>query len=424
MTNSPLPTAARPVVTSALIAVNVVVFAAMTVSGVSPVEPTTQDLLNWGASYGPYELATEWWRLFTAMFVHIGFLHILLNMYCLYSLGPLAERIFGRWRFLALYLLSGVGGDVASVALHPTIVAAGASGAIFGVAGALLPVLHFRQIPEIMSQRGRRGGLGIGGFIAYNLIYGFANTGIDNAAHIGGLITGFVVGYAAPVMGSPAGRNAVLRTRGILLALALFLAAAFLFVRNWRAEYGELESGRRALVAGDADAGIAHLQRVLRTDPDNEDAHLMLGGAYLDQNKNADAIAEYELVLRRDSTNTVALENLGVAYLRINRPQDALTPLERAQAREPNKAAFNYNLGLANLEIDKYDTALSYFSQALRIRPAYPLALLQRGHTYQLLGKVDSARADYQHLLSQPEGSVNPEMRAQVQRLLAALPAR
>src|SRR5438445_13481438 len=118
-----------------------------------------------------------------------------------------------------------MGGNVASVAVHPMIVAAGASGAIFGVAGALLPVLHFRQIPALVSQGGR-GRLGIGGFIVYNLVLGFANTGIDNAAHIGGLVIGFLAGYAAPVAGSPAGQPVVLRTTGVLGGPPLGLVAA------------------------------------------------------------------------------------------------------------------------------------------------------------------------------------------------------
>jgi membrane associated rhomboid family serine protease/Tfp pilus assembly protein PilF len=381
------------VVTIVIIALNVLVFVAMAAGGVSPVEPTTQDLLKWGASYGPYELSTEWWRVFTAMFVHIGFVHILLNMYCLYSLGPLAERIFGPWKFAALYLLSGLGGNVASVALHPTIVAAGASGAIFGVAGALLPVLHFRQLPAIVSQRGGRGRLGIGGFIVYNLIYGFANAGIDNAAHIGGLVTGFAVGYAAPVVGSPAHRHLVLRTRGVLIALTLFLVAAFVLVREWRPSHGA-------------------------------DMHLLRGGVYLHEGKNAEAITEFELALRDDSTNPVALENLGVAYLRSNRPADALTPLERAQSLNRDDATANYNLGLANVALNKYETAVFYLSQSLRIRPDYPMALVQRGYAYQQLGKADSARADYQGVLSQPGGAVSEETRAEVRRLLAALPRR
>ena len=392
MTNSPLPLAARPVVTFVIIAINVAVFIAMTVGGVSPVEPTTQDLVRWGASYGPYELSTEWWRAFTAMFVHIGFLHILLNMYCLYRLGPLAERMLGPWKVAALYLLSGMGGNVASVAIHPMIVAAGASGAIFGVAGALLPVLHFRQIPALVSQGGR-GRLGIGGFIVYNLVLGFANTGIDNAAHIGGLVIGFVAGYAAPVTASPAGRQVVLRTRGVLVGLALFLVVAFLLVRERRPGHGD-------------------------------DAHLARGGAYLHEGKNAEAISEFELVLRHDSTNALALENVGVAYMRTHRPQDALAPLERAQSINPNDPIANYNLGLANVALDKYETAIYYLSQSLRIRPNYPDALVQRGFAYQKLGKADSASADYERILSQSEGAISDKMRAEVRRLVAALPDR
>ncbi len=409
-------------ITSILIGINVLVFVAMMAAGVSPLEPTSQDLLTWGASYGPFELSTEWWRLFTAMFVHIGFLHILLNLYCLWSLGPLAERLFGRWKFLWLYLLSGVGGNVASVALHPTIVAAGASGAIFGVAGALLPVLHLREIPAIVSLRGRGGRLGIGSFIVYNLVYGFANSGIDNAAHIGGLVIGFIIGYSAPVAGSHTGRPAAWRSQGILIALALFLGAAFVVVREWRASYGEVEFGRRALIAGDTTAGIAHLQRVLRTDPDNETAHLLLGGAFLDQGKITDAIDEFDAVLREDSTNSLALENLGVAYLRSNRPGDALAPLERVQSRQPGNARTNFNLGLANLATKQYETALFYFSQALRIRPNYSMALVQRGFTYSQIGKTDSARADYQRALRQSDEPLSEAQRGAVRRLLAELP--
>jgi len=424
MANSTVLPASRPIVTTVLVAINVLVFVAMAAGGVSPLEPTSQDLLNWGASYGPFELGTQWWRLFTAMFVHIGLLHIALNMYCLWSLGPLAERLFGPWKFLLLYLLSGVGGNIASVALHPTIVAAGASGAIFGIAGALLPVLHLRNIPAIVNPQGRGGrrGLGIGGFIAYNLIYGFANTGIDNAAHIGGLVSGFIIGYAAPIAGSHTGRAAVWRSEGVLVALALFLAAAFVVVREWRASYGELESGRQALIAGDATAGIAHLQRVLRSDPDNETAHLLLGGAYLDQGKTAEAIDEFAVVLREDATNTLALENLGVAYLRSNRPGDALAPLKRAQSRQPANARTNFNLALANLAIKQYETALAYFSQALRIRPNYPMALVQRGFTYKQLGETDSARADFQRALSHPDEPLSDALRAGVRQLLAELP--
>ena len=438
--------------TFVLIAINVLVFVAMAAGGASPMEPTTQDLLNWGASFGPLELSTQWWRLFTAMFVHIGLIHILLNMYCLWSLGPLAERLFGPWKFLSLYLLSGLGGNVASVALHPTIVAAGASGAIFGVAGALLPVLQLRNIPAIVNLRGRGGRLGIGGFIAYNLIYGFANTGIDNAAHLGGLAVGFVIGYAAPVAGSHTGREAVLRTQGVLLATALLLAAAFLGVRRWRHSYGALETSRRAFLTGDYAGGIAQLRRVLQDDPDNSQAHLLLGAAYVDLDSVPAAIKEFELVLRKDSTNAFVLQNLGAAYWKLKQwpqaasayaratrvdsmdaaawenlgsvylnndsPADAVAALEHARRLQPDTARTNYNLGIAYLRTAKYADALASFQRALRLKPGDPLAVLQRGYAYEQLGKLDSARADYRSVLSQPEGTISNETRSEARRLL------
>jgi membrane associated rhomboid family serine protease/Tfp pilus assembly protein PilF len=413
----------RVSVTLALIAINVLVFIGMVTGGASPLEPTTTDLLKWGASFGPRELTTEWWRLFTAMFVHIGVLHILLNMYCLWRLGPLAERLFGPWRFLSLYLLSGVAGSVASVALHPMTVAAGASGAIFGVAGALVPVLHLRAIPAIVNLRGRGGRLGIGGFIVYNLVYGFANTGIDNAAHIGGLAMGFVIGYATPVVGSHSSRQDVLRTGSVLLATALFLTAAFLGVRHWRQGYGEMELGRRALLAGNTEEAIERLQGVVYDDPVNGQAHLLLGAAYLDQRSYKNAADEFEkaLLLRRDSSDVFLLENLGVAYLNINRPADAVPVLEKAVSLQPDTVRNRYNLGLAYLGAKQLRAALVSFQEALRLKPDYPKALLQRGSTYQALGKLDSARADYERVEAEPAGAVSDELRKEAGRLLATL---
>ncbi len=126
------------IVTPILVGLNVLVFIAMVVSGVSFIEPDTGDLIRWGASFGPYTLGAQPWRAFTCMFVHIGILHLLFNMWCLWSLGLLAERLMGNWNFLLLYLLSGLGGSVFSLWLHPQLVTAGASGAIFGVAGGLV----------------------------------------------------------------------------------------------------------------------------------------------------------------------------------------------------------------------------------------------------------------------------------------------
>jgi len=452
--------AARPrvSVTTVLLAINVLVFIAMVIGGVSPLTPTSEQLLRWGASYGPSELSTDWWRLFTAMFVHIGLIHIALNMLCLSNLGPLAERLFGSGKFLLLYLLTGLGGNVASVALHPTIVAAGASGAIFGVAGALLAVFHVRKIPAIASLRGRGGQLGIGGFIAYNLFYGFADSGIDNAAHIGGLVIGFLIGLSLPVAGSHAGRVAAWRTQGVLLATAIVLGGTFVGVRQWRRTYGEVETARHEVLAGNYATATERLKRVLEEEPHNLQARVLLGAVYLDQGQTADAIRELQLALREDSTNSFVLgalgsaywaleqweqavaaytrqtkvdfndaeafANLGGAYLNWGRAKDAIAPLERAARLAPDSARSHYNLGLALLEEKQYAPAVISFGRALQQEPDNPLALLKRGVAYELLGKRDSARADYRRVADAPEGSVSDDNRRLARRLLAELPRR
>jgi rhomboid protease GluP len=125
--------------------------------------------------------------------VHIGFIHLLLNMQGLWQLSILTERLYGNWAYLVLYILSGLGGSVASLWVTPDNPSAGASGAIFGVAGGLVAFLYLGKMP--FPRKAFRGTLtSTLIFVGFNLLYGFSRTGIDNAAHIGGLVTGVVVG--------------------------------------------------------------------------------------------------------------------------------------------------------------------------------------------------------------------------------------
>ena len=129
----------RPIITWALASACVIVFLLMIADGASVFEPSADQVLAWGGDFGPATLGNDWWRLVTATFVHFGLLHLALNMWCLVTLGPIAERVFGRGSFLLLYLLSGIAGSTTSLLVHPLIVGAGASGAIFGVAGRWSP---------------------------------------------------------------------------------------------------------------------------------------------------------------------------------------------------------------------------------------------------------------------------------------------
>src|SRR4051812_18871160 len=130
-------------ITTGIIAICVLVYIAMSATSGSFVLPTPDDVHRWGGTGPEIILNGEWWRLVTAVFVHIGIIHIASNMYVFWGLGMIAERLLGRWNFLATYLLTGIAGNVLTVLLKPNIVGAGASGAIFGLAGVVIAGLQF-----------------------------------------------------------------------------------------------------------------------------------------------------------------------------------------------------------------------------------------------------------------------------------------
>jgi len=183
----------RIFVTPVLVALNIIVFVVMAANGVSVFSPEIESLIQWGANVGPKTLLGEWWRLFTSMFLHIGLLHIGFNMWILWSSGPLVERLMGNLSFLIVYLISGIFGSLASAYWHPDAVSAGASGAIFGVFGAVLGfVLPLRRSIPLQVFTGLKNSVLT--FVVLNLLLGSAIPGIDMAAHIGGLVAGFVCG--------------------------------------------------------------------------------------------------------------------------------------------------------------------------------------------------------------------------------------
>src|SRR3974377_1091446 len=138
--------------THMIVGLNVLVFLAMVLSGVSPLNPTTEQLKHWGANWGPLSLGSQPWRILTSNYVHVGIVHLAFNMWCLWNLGQLAERILGRLNFVALYTICGLAGSLASLWLHPMVVGAGASGAIFGLAGASLAGFFFCSLRAAPSR--------------------------------------------------------------------------------------------------------------------------------------------------------------------------------------------------------------------------------------------------------------------------------
>ncbi len=170
------------------------IFILMVINGVGIMSPKVEGLISWGSNVSYLTTSGQWWRLFTCMFIHIGIIHLIFNIWVLKAVGPLVERLFGNAAFFIIFLFSGVCGSLNSIYWHSNSISAGASGAIFGISGALLAYIAVfgKSIPMEVFKDLKSSYLS---FIVYNLIFGAAITGIDNAAHIGGLIGGFVMGY-------------------------------------------------------------------------------------------------------------------------------------------------------------------------------------------------------------------------------------
>ncbi len=136
----------RLLVVPTIIFLNVSVFALMVLSsGSNPVNPNALTMVDWGANFGPLTRGGQWWRLVSSMFLHFGVLHLAVNMWVLWDIGKLVERIVGPTGFAAAYLLAGLFGGLASIAWNENVVSAGASGAVFGVFGLLLGFMAFHR---------------------------------------------------------------------------------------------------------------------------------------------------------------------------------------------------------------------------------------------------------------------------------------
>jgi rhomboid protease GluP len=222
-------------VTYALLAANVAVSILITIASGGPTEDSTT-LIAFGAKTNALLRSGEWFRLITPIFIHAGFLHLLLNSYALWVVGMQVEKLYGSARFLLIYLLSGVGGVAGSyfgqefLRKSPDAPSVGASGAIFGLFG-VLAVFGFRYRSELPPAIRRAMTAGVLPVIVLNLFIGFSIPFIDNSAHIGGLLTGaalaLIIPYIAP------GREKVSKT-GLLIITACLAVIVYCFAQVYQ----------------------------------------------------------------------------------------------------------------------------------------------------------------------------------------------
>ncbi len=177
----------KPYITYILIMLNILIYLIPTILG------QYDSIVNQFCLYGPLVRLGEYYRLFTCMFLHADVIHLFFNCYALYILGPQLESYMGRWKYILIYIFSGIMGSLLSITLSQTP-SIGASGAIFGIMGSLLYFgYHYRlYLGGVLKSQ-------LIPLIVLNLLYGFMLTGIDNYGHIGGLIGGILITSAVGV---------------------------------------------------------------------------------------------------------------------------------------------------------------------------------------------------------------------------------
>lgn len=367
-----------PRLTLALGAANVAVYLAMVIAGVSPFDPGGADLLAWGALFGPFTVGDQWFRLGSAMFLHVGIVHLGLNMLGLLSLGSVLEPRLGWARFLAVYLLCGLSGSIASLLVDPERISAGASGAIFGLAGLLL-VAHFRAPASERTSTWHIDAKELGGFVFGNLIYGFVHPSIDNAAHVGGLLTGAVMGL---LLASRAARWSV--PAG---AAAAGVGLLLLWHRGPTATAEERAQLHRELVEYRENEGrIAELEKVAQAHPDSAGAHLTLAEAFAMKGEPEKALRVLEAGLTRSPRDARLLTAVGSLHFTQRRLTDAVRAYERVYALDSTSAEARYNLsvavnavGLQARETGDHSTAEASFQRVVALQADSELVAAARG---------------------------------------------
>ncbi len=232
-------------VTPALVLVNLLVFVA-TLIGSKAFQPDAQLVFEWGANYGPMTTSGQWWRILSSMFLHGSWEHVLLNMYVLWNIGRLTERLYGSASYAFLYFATGICGAFMRTVWDPSIASIGASGAVFGILGALLAMLLHRgsRIPRSIALAHWPSTLL---FVVFNLVGGAMNPLIDNAAHVGGLLSGVLLGWAL-VRPVDASARREFPVRQVVSAAVVSLLLGVAFFAHLRTASGQATAHERYML--------------------------------------------------------------------------------------------------------------------------------------------------------------------------------
>jgi membrane associated rhomboid family serine protease/Flp pilus assembly protein TadD len=378
-------------VTQGIFGINVAVFLGMVLAGISITDPTPQQLLDWGANWAPLTLGGQWWRLLTCTFLHIGVIHIAFNMWCLWDLGGLCESLYGHWTFAAVYLICGIGGSLASVTWNGSV-SAGASGAIFGLAGALIASYYLGEFSlprNVVTATGRSVVI----FVGYNLVFGYYAGFVDNYAHVGGLVTGLILGALIARL-APDSDNLVRRGAVVLFGL-LAVFAGMGWLRYSRSPLIHVQQGARLLRQNQTEQAVAEFQIAIRQRPGYEFAHLMLAQAYSNSKQYARAEAELTRVIELEPNAPEAYYDLGYLYLESHQPSRAREAFAKILSLHPNDADAHFGLGEAAAADNNCPEAIQEYETAAKLDSQIDGVYYRTGICQAKLQMYDAAIASY-----------------------------
>ena len=287
--------------TRALVRINVAIFIAATVM---VIESHNMKVVDSCLEWGPATLGGEWWRMLTSMFLHSGVGHLLGNMWWLWVVGKITERIFSTRTLLALYFLTGLAGALTSLAVHPEIHSAGASGAIFGITGVAIGALWLGRLPaSLLRLSWRLWPLLI--FTGLSLYGGATNPRIDNTAHVGGLLSGLLLGILLSKRMDHADMEHTRRfEKRVFAAMSLLLVLGAISLRLYYREIVPLAAADQAMEDGRLEEAARITESVAEKRPADAYVQEFLARVYIREGDDARAKAAIDRSLALDPKNS------------------------------------------------------------------------------------------------------------------------
>ncbi|MDQ0167793.1 rhomboid protease GluP [Bacillus horti] len=344
----------KPKFTYLFLIINFIIFAFIEWQG-SSTDPET--LIQYGAKWAPAILEGEYWRFITPVFLHIGFIHILMNSLALYFLGNLVEKIYGSFRFLWIYLFAGFTGTVASFVFSSNI-SAGASGAIFGCFGALLYFglqrrnLFFRTLGNDVII-----------ILIFNLGIGFIVPVVDNYGHIGGLVGGFL---AAMIVSLPAqNKKRLEKIASGLVAIVLVVSMLGIgFTKDHEDDVALLIQATIEINQENYTEARDLLERAIELGDQRPEVFLQLGAVYNQVEQFDEAIEVFNRALDGGATQPELYFQLAYAQLKLGDYENGEKNLLETIYRDPDIVEAYYNLTLIYIDQEEYEKAFEVLDRA------------------------------------------------------------